>query len=243
MVALRVSLPPTVSERLVQFRLTLVTAMFPPPPPVTVTEQVAVLPPLTVVTVMAVLPALIPITTPFVTVATAGLLLLHVTSLFVASTGITVADKVSEPPTVRDSVVLFRLTPVTATPLEVIVTVALQLLLVSAVDIALTVRLVAVSPDATVKSPLVLMLVPLPPPETVHVTVWTGLLLPLTSAINCKVCPFIIEALAGIIVTLVTVEDVSSGCQASTHPAINTVIMTDNKMIITNLLFIKTTPI
>jgi hypothetical protein len=46
---------------------------------VTVTVQAAVLLPLAVLTVITALPADTPITTPFVTVATAVLLLLHVT--------------------------------------------------------------------------------------------------------------------------------------------------------------------
>jgi hypothetical protein len=88
---------------------------------VTVTEQVAVLLPSAVVTVMTALPADMAVTVPFDTVATEVLPLLHVTFLFVTLEGATVAVKVSEQPTVRDSVVLLRDTPVTATvllPLE-----------------------------------------------------------------------------------------------------------------------------
>ena len=87
------------------------------------------------------------------------------------------------------------------------VTVAVPLLLVSTVEAALTVRLAAVSLAATVKSPEAFIFVPLPPPETVHVTVWTGLLAPLTVALNCRVCPFITLAVEGLTVTPVYVGE------------------------------------
>jgi hypothetical protein len=80
---------------------------------VTVTEHVAVLLPSTVVTVITVLPADTAVTVPLDTVATAGALLLHVTLLFVALEGVMVALRVSLPPTVKDRLVLLRLTPVT----------------------------------------------------------------------------------------------------------------------------------
>jgi hypothetical protein len=113
-VAVKVSEPPTVSESAALFKETPVTGTL-VPLLVTLTAQVAILPPSTVVAVIAVLPALMPITTPFVTIATSGTLLLHVTSLFVAFAGETVAFKVSKPPTAIEAVVLLRLTPVTAT--------------------------------------------------------------------------------------------------------------------------------
>jgi hypothetical protein len=183
-VALRVSLPPTVSERLDLLRLTPVTATV-LLPPVTVTEQVAVLLPSVVVTVMVAFPADIPTTAPVDdTEATAELVLLHNTTLFAASAGVTVAVKVSEAPTARDSELLFKLTSVTETAVVEMVTVALRLLLLSAVDVALTTRLVAVSSAATLKSPSVLIAVSPSPPKTVHVTVCAGLLLPITSAPN-----------------------------------------------------------
>jgi hypothetical protein len=50
------------------------------------------------------------------------------------------------------------------------VTVAVPYLVVSAVDVAVTVRLEAVSPAATVRRPVVLMEVPEPPPGTAQVT-------------------------------------------------------------------------
>jgi hypothetical protein len=114
-VAVSVSVPPIV--RLVDdlFKVTLVTETVEPPSFVTETAQVAVLLPSTVVAVIAVLPVLMPIITPFDTIATSGMLLLHVTSLFAAFTGKMVALRVSYPPTMIDVVDLLRETPVTAT--------------------------------------------------------------------------------------------------------------------------------
>ena len=67
----------------------------------TLTGAVAVLP-LWVVAVIVALPALLAVTTPAVeTVATAVLLLIHVTVLLVAPTGSTVAVSVLVPPTSR----------------------------------------------------------------------------------------------------------------------------------------------
>ena len=51
------------------------------------------------------------------------------------------------------------------------VTAAVPLIFVLAVDVALTVKLAALSFAATVKRPLELMFVPVTPPLTVHVTV------------------------------------------------------------------------
>ena len=61
---------------------------------VTVTLHVAVLWPSTVVTVISALPAPTAVTSPFVTVATLSLLVLHVTSWFTAFAGFTSAVKV-----------------------------------------------------------------------------------------------------------------------------------------------------
>jgi hypothetical protein len=168
--ALSVSLPPTVNDILDLLRLTPVTEMA--LLPVTVTEQVAVLLPSVVITVTVALPADIPITSPVDdTEATAELLLLHNTTLFAASDGETVAVKVSMPPTAIESALLLRDTSLTAIAVVEMVTVALQLLLLSAVEVALTTRFVAVSSSATVRSPFSLMPVSPPPPKTDHVTV------------------------------------------------------------------------
>ena len=112
-VALRVAEPPSVRDSSVLSRLTPVTATV---AAVTVTLQVAVLLPSLVVTVMVAEPALTAVTLPFSsTVATALSEDFQETVLSVASSGVTVALRVAEPPSVRDSSVLSRLTPVTAT--------------------------------------------------------------------------------------------------------------------------------
>ena len=112
------------------FRLTPVTAtvgVF------TVTVQLAVLLPSAVFTIIVAVPAAFPVTTPFDTVATFVFVLLHVTFLFVALLGVTVAVRVSLFPTSIVVDVLFRFTPVTATIGVFTVTVQLAVLLPSAV--------------------------------------------------------------------------------------------------------------
>ena len=104
-VAVKVSLPPLIKERLFLFRLT------PDARTLTVTSQVAVLP-FAVVTVIVAVPAPTAVTVPFTTVATLVLEDVQVKLLSVVSTGATVAVKVSLPPLMRDSVVLFSVTPV-----------------------------------------------------------------------------------------------------------------------------------
>jgi hypothetical protein len=80
---------------------------------VTVTAQVAVLFPSAVVTVMVPLPAATAVTVPFDTVAILLLLEVHVTFLFVALAGATVAVNVSVLPTRIVVDVLLSVTPVT----------------------------------------------------------------------------------------------------------------------------------
>jgi hypothetical protein len=121
-VAVNVSEAPTSRESVFLFRDTPVTGIV-VLPLVTVTAQVAVLLPSCVVTVIVALPADTAVTTPFVTVATEEALLLHVTLLFVAFAGKTVTVNVSEAPTVRLSVVLFKVTPVTGTEVVLIISV------------------------------------------------------------------------------------------------------------------------
>lgn len=97
-VATRVLVPPGLRDSDVLFRLTPVTGI------VTVTVQVAVFAPSTVVTVITAVPHAIPWTLPLSsTVATDSLLLCHVTSLFEAPAGFTVAISVDVPPTLRSS--------------------------------------------------------------------------------------------------------------------------------------------
>jgi len=120
-VALRVSVLPTITLADDLFRVTPVTATT---ALLTVTVQVAVLPP-SVAAVITAVPAATAVTTPPDTVATAVLLLLHVTFLFVALEGVIVAIRVSVPPgTIRLVDDLFRVTPLTATLLTVTVQVA-----------------------------------------------------------------------------------------------------------------------
>jgi hypothetical protein len=111
-VALSVSIAPTYSVVLVLFSVTPVTATL---VVLTVTAQESVFRPSAVVTVMTAFPAALPVTTPFITDATAGALLSHVTFWFVASLGVTVAVRVSIPFTRMTVLSLLRDTPVTAT--------------------------------------------------------------------------------------------------------------------------------
>jgi hypothetical protein len=90
---------------------------------VTVTEHVSVYPPSAVLTVIIALPAETPVTTPDVlTEATAALLLLHVTLLFVAVAGTTFAVRACVVPTPIVAVFGETVTPVTGTYVEVTVT-------------------------------------------------------------------------------------------------------------------------
>ena len=57
----------------------------------------------------------------------------------------------------------------------------------------------------TVKRPFGLIVVPALPPVTVQVTVWGGLLVPVTLALNCWVEPWLTVAVEGLTVTFVTV--------------------------------------
>ncbi|MNG05649.1 hypothetical protein D3C84_888520 [compost metagenome] len=80
----------------------------------TVTALVAVKPPSAVVAVIVAVPPPTAVTTPFATVATLALLVVHVTLLSVALAGLTVAVNVPVAPVFRLSVPGFRVTPVTA---------------------------------------------------------------------------------------------------------------------------------
>ena len=102
--------PVPIKFRLDLFRLTPVTVMG-----FTVTLQLAVLP-LLLLAVMVAVPKPTALTTPLETVATEVLLELQVRVLLVALLGETVAVRVwEEPVPVKLRLVLFRLTPVTAT--------------------------------------------------------------------------------------------------------------------------------
>ena len=75
----------------------------------TTTAQLADLPWSTVVAVMLAVPVLRALTTPSAeTLATASLSLVHVTSLLVALSGVTVASRVNSSPTVNSNALLER---------------------------------------------------------------------------------------------------------------------------------------
>ena len=84
MVAVRVSVPPTVRAVDALFRATPVTGTV---ASLTVTVQLAVKPPSWVVAVIVAVPTAMAVTTPLLTVATPVSLLDHDTFLFVASAG------------------------------------------------------------------------------------------------------------------------------------------------------------
>lgn len=130
-VAVRVSDAPSVRVSADLFRLTLVTDTV---GALTVTEQLAVFEPSAVVTVMVAVPALTAVTFPEVlTVATDVFEDFQLTFLFVAVNGETVAVRVSDAPSVRVNVDLFRLTPVTETVAALTVTVQLAVFVPSSV--------------------------------------------------------------------------------------------------------------
>jgi hypothetical protein len=88
----------------------------------------------------------------------------------------------------------------------IIVTVAVPDLLGSTVEVAVTVKEVEVSSAAMVRTPPgLVILVPVPPPVTAHVTVCAGLLSPTTVAVNVCVAPLFKLTVAGLTVTLETV--------------------------------------
>lgn len=104
--------PPGDKEAEVRFKVTPVTLTV----PVTVTAHVAVLFPSAVVTVIVVDPAETPVKSPDVlTVATPGLEEVHVTALFVAFRGTTVAVSCCVAPTSKAAVDWLKPTPVTLT--------------------------------------------------------------------------------------------------------------------------------
>jgi hypothetical protein len=112
-VAVNCCVPLTFSDAVVGDTLTPVTATV---PVVTVIADVAVFAPSCVVTVMVALPKATPVTKPVeLTVATDALLVLHVTFLFVAFEGATVAVNCVVAPTFTLALVGDTVTPVTGT--------------------------------------------------------------------------------------------------------------------------------
>ena len=85
-------------------------------PKPTITAQVTVLLPSSVVTVMVAVPIDTGVTTPLRTVATAGLLLDHVTVFVPALAGCTVAIRVKVLPIATSAVFWSSVTPVTGVP-------------------------------------------------------------------------------------------------------------------------------
>ena len=109
-VAISVSVAPLTIEVASLFKVIPVTGT------VTVTAQVATLLPSTVVAVILAVPPSTAVTAPFwSTVATAGLSDAHVTALFSASGGVTVAISVSVAPLTIEVASLFKVIPETKT--------------------------------------------------------------------------------------------------------------------------------
>ena len=148
----------------------------------TVTVQFAVLLPLAVVTVIVAVPAATAVTTPLVdTVAIPGLPLLHVTFLFVALEGATVAVRVSVLPMLRLVFVLFKVTPVTATLLTVTVQVAVLLpSSVVTVIVAVPAATAVTTPPDTVATDVLLL---------IQLTVLFAALEGATAAVRVSVLP------------------------------------------------------
>jgi len=152
---------------------------------VTVTAQVAVLLPSVVVTVIVAVPAFTPVTFPAeLTVATAVSPDVHVTVWSDAVVGLTVAVSVSLDPAVRDSVDLFKETPVTETVAAVTVTAQVAVLLPSVVVTVI----VAVPAFTPVTFPAELTVATAVSPD-VHVTVWSDAVVGLTVAVSVSLDP------------------------------------------------------
>jgi len=196
-VAVKVSVPPTVRDVAFLFRLTPVTGTV---GIVTVTLQIAVLAPSVVVTVMLAEPAETAVTLPLAsTVETEVLEDVQVTALLVAFVGLTVAVKVSVPPTVREVAFLFRVTPVTAT--VGIVTVTLQMAVfnpsvVVTVIVAVPAETAVIRPDELTVATAVL--------EDVQVTALLVAFVGVTVAVKVSVAPTVSDVSVLFRVTPVT---------------------------------------
>jgi hypothetical protein len=181
-VAINVSEAYTSRVSEVLFRVTPVTGIV-VLPLITVTAQVAVLLPSTVVTVMFALPMATPVTKPLAdTVAIAGALLLNVTALLVALSGVTMGINCSVPPTGMFKDGILNDTPVTDTALTVTAQVAVLLpSSVVTVMAALPAAMPVTNPlDDTVATELALLL---------HVTFWLVALAGAILAIKVSVLP------------------------------------------------------
>jgi hypothetical protein len=178
----------------------------------TVTKQAAVLPPSCVVTVMFAVPADMPVTNPLLlTVATAVLLLLHVTFLLAALVGDTVAVSCCVAPTLMAAEVLDKETPVTAIRLTVTRQVA-----VFPPSCVVTVTVVVPS-DKPVTNPL-LLTVATAVLLLLHVTFLLDALLGETVAVSCCVAPTLMVAEVGDRETPVTATGLTVTKQAAVLP-------------------------
>ncbi len=159
---------------------------------------VAVLPPSCVVTVMVAVPAATAVTRPAVlTVATAVLLLLHVTFLLVALAGATVAVNCCVEPIFTVAVVGLTVTPVTTTGVTVMALVAV--LLPSCV-----VTVIVAVPTATAVTKPAVLTVATEALLLLHVTFVLVALAGATVAVNWVVEPITMDADVGLTVTPVT---------------------------------------
>jgi hypothetical protein len=131
---------------------------------------------------------------------------------------VTVAVKAWVAPFAKVTVAGLTVTEVTVgapLPGVVTVTIAVPFFVASTVELALTVRLTALSSAATDRTPAALIVVLAPPPLTDQVTVWAGLPVPATVALKAWVAPFATLAVAGLTVTEVTAGVVGSSGEAS----------------------------
>ena len=211
-VAVKVSVPPMTSVIDVLFKLTLVTVTG-----FTVTTHCTDIPP--AVAVIVAVPTPFAVTVPLDTVATEVLELLHVTVLSVAFVGATVAVRVSEVPFTRLKVVLFKVTPVTATLLTVTVQVAVTPLPSWAVAV-----IVAVPALTPVTTPLELT-VATDVLELDQVTALSAALLGVTVAVKVVVAPTLMLAVVLFSVMPLTRMGVTVTAQVADFPPAVAVIV------------------
>ena len=211
-VAVKVSVPPMTSVIDVLFKLTLVTVTG-----FTVTTHCADIPP--AVAAIVAVPTPFAVTVPLDTVATEVLELLHVTVLSVAFVGATVAVRVSEVPFTRLKVVLFKVTPVTATLLTVTVQVAVTPLPSWAVAV-----IVAVPALTPVTTPLELT-VATDVLELDQVTALSAALLGVTVAVKVVVAPTLMLAVVLFSVMPLTRMGVTVTAQVADFPPAVAVIV------------------
>jgi hypothetical protein len=196
-VAVNWTVPPTLMDALVGATLTPVTETV---VVLTVIADVAVNPPSAVLTVMVADPATTPVTSPLeLTVAMPVLLDVHVTLLFVAFDGETVAVNWTVPPTLTEALVGATLTPVTET---VVVLTVIADVAVNPPSVVLTV-MVADPATTPVTNPLELTVATLVLLE-VHVTLLFVAFDGATVAVNWTVPPTFMDALVGATLTPVT---------------------------------------